>query len=348
MAILTTIPRELRDQILSYVVYSYQNTPPALDQTFEELTEGREVLRDVKLGSWCNTVLNDPQTVGANATNLLLTNHQIHAETLDLIKHPSTRIYELDVIIADEIIPVLTWLRVPVLSTNLDKITANFRISGSYDRSKDNRRGTKDGHVAAQKPYSPYSRYKGFRGGCGAGPAMSWQIYSILERFIKAGPVGRTGPNKEYEYVPGKDWYAEGLLHRHVVVKTIAINVETPPDVDPALFATPRSGGYASNETSKESVLDPRYLADFIKRDIMGLLQGGNHEWFSYGKILYEHVDMVTISVDGEELEAFDVAQRLKSVGGFQERYLTAGALAEYKRLTWEKRRERGLKVLEE
>jgi hypothetical protein len=346
MSILTTFPREIRDQILSYVIQSYQNVHPTLDQAFEELISGREVLHDVKLGSWSNIVLNDPKSVAANATNLLLTNHQLYAETLEIIKLQCARVYELDVIILDEILPILTWLRVPIHTTNLDKIEVKFRISGCYDENKGARRRSED-DSSYSSPYAQWSTYTGFRGGCGAGPAMSWQIYSILERFLKAGPVGRTGIDKEHMLSADKDGFQD-QKHRHVVVKTIDIKVETPPHVDPLLFGPPRGSGYRRDRRSEKTVLSPHYLADFIKFEINQLLRGGDHEYFSYGKILYEHVDTISISVDGENLETFDVAQRLKDVGGFKERYITPEVLARYKKVTWQKRKERGLRVLED
>jgi hypothetical protein len=330
MQSLTTIPRELRDQILGYVIQSHQNDPPKLDQTFEELTQHRKILLNPSLNSWCNTVLNISESVVANATTLLLVNRQLHAETLASINRLSARVCELDIIILDEILPLLTWLHVPILTTSLDNVNVNFRISGSFDTSKERVRKQKKNDDIPEKPYARYPDYKGFRIGCGAGPAMGWQIYSILERFIKVGPVGEC---------------SEKQCHRHMTVKTLNINVETPRDVDPTLFRSPRISGFSRDESDEGSVLDPSYLADFIANDINALLSGRDPDWFPYGKILYEHVDTVVISLDGKELQRFGVATRLMLVEGFDERYISNEVLAEYKKATWEKRRERGLKV---
>jgi len=329
---LMTIPRELRDAILEYVILSHQNEAPDIKGTFEELTQHRQVLRNPALGSWCNLVLNLPDSTIANATNLFLTNRQLHAETLESIDFLNARVYELDVIILDEILPLPTWTHVPLLTTSLDKVNVTFRISGSYDRNKERpRAGNKDDVPPGL--YAQYGRYKGFRGGAGAGPAIGWQIYSILERFIKAGPGGELENKDE---------------HRHIVVKTLDINIETPPDVDPARFGPPKSG-YGGRQSHREMhVLDPAYLTAFVAGDISGLLRSGHHEWFRYGMILYEHVDSIVIRKDGEEMSRLDVAERLRDVGGFQERHISAQMLAEYKEGTWEKRRERGLRVLEE
>jgi hypothetical protein len=323
MRSLTSIPRELRDQILELVIQSHQNTPPALNQNFDELTQLRKILEAPRLQSWNNLVLNLPSSVIANTTNLLLVNRQLRAETLANIQRLNTCTYELDVMILDEILP---------LPTALDAVNVNFRISGSWNASKGSRRKRKDDDLAT-KPYARYPDYKGFRIGCGAGPAMGWQMYSILERFIKVGPVGETGDTD---------------AHRHVSVKTLNINVETPQDVDPWRFAPPTTSSSRRDDGGAETVLSPTYLAEFVARNMADLLRDGDAEWFSYGKILYEHVDEIVITRDGKPVRTLDVAERLKDVGGFQERFVTKENLEEYKRLTWEERGKRGLRVLEQ
>jgi hypothetical protein len=326
MATLVSIPRELRDQILDHVIQSHQNERPALDQTFGELVENREILKSPKLGSWCNTVLNIPESVTPNATNLLLVNRQIHSETLQAIKRLNARTLELDVIILDEILPLPTWIHVPTSSTSLDKVNVTFRISGRYDRRKEKRDSSNSSHS-----YSKYGFFKGFRGSDGSGPAMDWQTYSILERFIRAGPVGTVSADH---------------AHRHMTVKSLVINVETPPGIDEVEFSAPRSSNFRRvNNDAALTVLDPAYLARSINGNMRGLL-GCGHEWFRYGQILYEHVNTVTIQVNGEDLNVLDVAERLRDVGGFEEKYVSSEALAEYKRVTWEKRGQRGLKVI--
>lgn len=169
--------------------------------------------------------------------------------------------------------------------------------------------------------------------GDGAGPAMGWQIYGILERFIKIGPVGKLDGEGEFE-------------HRHMTIKTIDINVETPPGVDTWAFGPPQSG-FLRNGTAT-TVLDPLHLARFVATNMSGLVSGGNVEWFNYGKILFEHVNFIVFRLDGAEWSKIDVAERLRDVGGFEEKYLTEEKLKEYKVATWAKRKERGLKVLED
>lgn len=326
-----TIPRELRDQICTHVIQFQHLARPSLTQTFDELVAHRSILGAPKLGGWCKTVLYHPEDAVANASSLLRVNRQLRAETLENIKRLKSCVYVLDVIILDEILPLPTWISVPFYTTNVEQINTTFRISGYYDKMKEPHGENGD---LVSGPYAPFGHYKGFQGGNGAGPAFHWQIYSILERVIKVGPLGElSGKGAENE-------------HRHVTVKTIDINIETPSGIDASRFGAPVSGIFRRRNTDiEDSVLDPKYLADVISRNITDLLVCTNHEWFNYAKVLYEHVDTVVVRLDGEASMRLDVAEWLEWVDGFQEHHLSKVALGEYKAKAWKLRRERGLKV---
>ena len=75
------------------------------------------------------------------------------------------------------------------------------------------------------------------------------------------------------------------------------------------------------------------------------MLCGFDHEWFEYGRILYEHVDEVVILKDGEKLETLDVANMLQAVMG-PKKYLTQQRLDTYREEAWRVREETGSTVL--
>jgi hypothetical protein len=205
MSTLTSIPRELRDHILGYVIQTNTNDAPDINQTFEDLVQDRKVFTNPSLNSWCTTVLYQPETTIANTTSILFTNRQLRNDTLENIKRLNANGCELDVIILDEILPLVTRTHVPIFATSYDKVNVTYRISGVYDDQKEV--GWIEEGTRVDGPYTKYGLYKRFRGGNGAGPAIGWQLYSILERFIKAGPTGE-----------GSDRHA----HSHITVKTIA------------------------------------------------------------------------------------------------------------------------------
>ncbi|CAO2647300.1 Nn.00g082220.m01.CDS01 [Neocucurbitaria sp. VM-36] len=319
MLSLMTLPRELRDKICIHALFAQTSEQPALNQPFEQLLNNRTIYARPRLQSWTNNAHSHLEDTICNATNILL--------------RTSSSTYDLDVILLHEIVLLPTWTYVPFLSTRLEEVNATFRISGSYNEKNELPRRKKTEDDPPLGLYVRFGRYKGFRGGDGAGPAVGWQIYSILERFIRVGPTRIC---------------TEVDAHRHIVIRTLNINIETPPDVDVARFCHPRSGlggWYRNTERDNDKdTLDPDYLASFIIGNISGLLSGVHHEWFEYGQILYEHVDEVVILKDGEKLETFDVANMLQAVVG-QEKYLTQQRLDTYREFAWRVREERGLVV---
>ncbi|KAH7079507.1 hypothetical protein FB567DRAFT_595504 [Paraphoma chrysanthemicola] len=330
-----SIPRELRDLILAYIIQSPISEAPEIVQSFSDLTSSRKILAAPKLRSRNNTVLYPSSDPCPNTTSLLLTNHQLRSETLEQINRPGANECDLDIIILDEILPLPTWTRIPSLSKSFEKVNVTYRISGAYDVANESRLVND-----VEGPYEKYGQHKGFKWGGGTGIAIRWQIYSILERFVRVGPRGET--NDEH-------------AHHHITVKTININVETPAGVDLALFDLPMKFPF-STQRNPETVLSPVYLARFVAWNIEevlqttgypeGLLPAGHHEWFRYGAVFFEHVDCVVVRLDGKVLMERDVAECLKNAGGFKEKHLSKQDLAEYKRETWKVRRERGLRVL--
>lgn len=331
---LLALPREIRDQILAYVLERHQNDPPALDQSFQELTRDRKIPNKPQLASWTKIVLHDPKSIRANATSLLLANHQLRSEVLENIERLDARVYELDIILLDETLPILTWLRVPICTTQVEKVNVAFRISGSYDEARMHQWQPQSDDKLAKR-YATYDRYKGFRGhgdGWSSCYPIAIQLYSILERFIKAGPVGDMSKESE---------------HRHVVVKAINIDVQTPGHVYPARYGTPMSA--ALNTLPHGTVLRPKFLARSVANYIAALLNGTNFDTFWFGKIAFEHVDKFSVLQDGKLLRTIDVAERLKALQYFphEEERFSVEQMEEFKSATWHIRKERGLKCLD-
>ena len=310
------LPREIRDQICIYAVLS-PTTAPDTTQSFEELTESRVNFKNPNLRAWCSLVLYSPNPPTSTVTSLLLVNKQLHSETRSNLELLAKSPYcSLDLIILDEIVLLPTWTTIPVPdTTTLNTVDVTFRIAGVHQKKKE----------------YPYGPYKGFQIGDGAGPAMQWQIYAVLERFIRAGFSGETECRN---------------THKHITAKRINIDIQTPPDVSPERFGRP-ANGYPRRRRKEEpkTVLDPDYLAGFVRGNLGGLMVGLNYEWFNYGQILYEHLDEIVLCKDGVEIERWDVAERLKNV--VPESHLSREKLAEYKEEAWALRRARGLKVLD-
>ncbi|KAF3009548.1 hypothetical protein E8E13_005443 [Curvularia kusanoi] len=321
MPSLMDIPRELRDKICAEVLLT-PSTPPNLAEPFDLLIESRVRYQKPKLRAWSTEVLYDPQNPTNTIFSLLLVNRQLYHETLSTMRHLSKApVCEMDLIIVDEVVLLPTWLLVPPQQTTaFDTVNVTFRIAGAFNKEKD---------------YPLKGFYWSFRGGDGGGPAMGWQLYAVLERFLSAGVGGET-KNAD-----------TGL---HITAKRICIDVQTPAGIEEERFALPRTGHHRRRDVEKGVVnyyvLDPKYLANFVNGHLDGLLRPNCREWFQYGQILFEHVDEVVVCKDGVEVAKWDVAECLEG-REINDRYFSAEDMRKYKLKAWELRKSRGLKVPE-
>lgn len=120
----------------------------------------------------------------------------------------------------------------PVLCTHIDTVNVTYRISGSYDYKNSN------------TTYNEYPAYAGFRRSDGGGPAIAWQVYSVLQRLVSVGP----GLN------PGN-----GTAKRHFTARRANIDFQTRLDIAPERFGEPlstRPGSWSAGYP--KDVLDPR------------------------------------------------------------------------------------------
>lgn len=311
------LPRELRDQIWTHVLLT-PATPPDLSQSFHALLEGR-VKTSARFRKSLGGVFYSAQPSAHPSVPLLLLNKQLHQETLSTLHHLEQRpSCHMDLIIADEMALLPTWTRLPFSRTTaLDTVDVSFRIAGAYERKKN---------------YEGLPR--GFSGGDGGGPWMSFYLHHLLERFVY------TGPGREDEVTDA---------NRHVTAKCLRIDVQTPAGIDPSRFGTAQTGfgPWKIGRRPEADVLGPEWLATFTGRYVSNLLRLTVGGWDKYGNLLFEHLDEVVVCLDGVERERWDVAEclRLRDTSEYDGQ---SERLVEGKKAIWKARRERGLKVFDD
>src|SRR5689334_308551 len=102
----------------------------------------------------------------------LLVSKQLRTETRTAISNlPTRHSYTMDVMIVNETQLWPTWLSLPQLTRNVDKVHVTFRT--------------------VSVPRRPKLNYTGFRGGDGGPPLITWCFYDLLIRFLEVGPVGK-------------------------------------------------------------------------------------------------------------------------------------------------------------
>jgi hypothetical protein len=131
MSRLLSLPRELRDIIISYVLSSQQHPP--VDNS-EPVTPRIELV-DIKYKSWRGpqSVMFEAKLQNSATHGLLLANRQLQAETKDALRELPGKggRYALDVMFVEEKELWPTWLHVPVFTTDIDRLDVSIRVVGA-------------------------------------------------------------------------------------------------------------------------------------------------------------------------------------------------------------------------
>jgi hypothetical protein len=216
-----------------------------------------------------------------DSTKLLLLNHQIHRETQELIRLLPTKSYVMDVIIANEAKLWVTWLYAPVLTTRVDRVHTTIRSLGY-----------------------PEKRSPIFNFGDGGPLPLSPALYSLINRGVKVGPVGRrTRPND-----------------KNISVRELVIDVQ-PHDV--SIIKIP-AGEHCAHGESKQYIREngssgsrllhgPEFILNVVLGNI-GILLKMSYHTASWGGLLYERIGKIKVLLDGELRKEWDLAKELSAV----------------------------------
>ncbi|RYO97635.1 hypothetical protein DL764_007272 [Monosporascus ibericus] len=186
----------------------------------------RTPIEDVYFISWYGStgIRYEPKSTTPAATPLLLVNRQLHRETKDALERiPGRgRSYSLDFMLAKEELLWLTWTLVPAYAQHVDSIDVTVRVVGA---------------MRVLPAFHKWNQWHSiFSGGDGGPPVAVWLFYSVLERFLKAGSVGRALDPKLGEYGRSGRCYSEeeatrlGFVDRKITVKHLNIDCVSPAD----------------------------------------------------------------------------------------------------------------------
>ena len=286
------LPREIRDKILAFAITDPKSPPATLHDD-----PSRSQPKTRWNGEPHVKHLLSAESYKPSSTALLLTNHQLHAETKDFLRRTPLR-YALDVMVANELWLLPTWTCIPSLSSQIDIIEATFRVVTPNIRRSVNIKS-------------------GFRRGDGDPGRMSWALYHLLTRFFELGPAGPNTTRK------GKEKENPFIIHN------LHINVETPTNLPDGAEIEPLEPGgmhhrvygrrYDDEEDSEDETgepsklyMHPKYLSDFIIGELGGLLYMGYHT-ARYGAVLYERMGRISVSVDGELEREMDLGEMFRA-----------------------------------
>ncbi|KAJ4354645.1 uncharacterized protein N0V89_006382 [Didymosphaeria variabile] len=167
---LLSIPRELRDEIITLILTSRR---PSLQTAAEFETQNRMPLGSDTSGFSDDSglYLEERSAYTSNAGGLLLASKQLRSETQDALERLDLA-HELEVKLVNERFLAPTWSLIPTQTRHFKRVRAVVQSIGAW-----------------QKPASP-SKFKmrdPWASGCGGPLAYVWQFYSTLRHFLTYG-----------------------------------------------------------------------------------------------------------------------------------------------------------------
>lgn len=289
MANLLTLPRELRDDILTLVLYSPCPTPktPADVESQDRFTLS-------KIGR-AIYYLKDASNNRPTAPALLLTSKQTHTETKEILDRFGNTL-ELDVKFVRESYIAPTWISIPMLPKNVDRVRATFQSTGLY----------KHRYQLQEEPYRMHRNI--WSGGDGRPPNFAWMFYDLLNNFFTFGP---TTPDESKRQTP-----------RVLSLGCLELDFIDPEDtglLQPvAVTYKERSGarnlyqrvGWRDPDQQTVRMLRPEWIADKLAREFQSLLYMSYHT-SKYGGILYERIGNIVFKVNGTTTKEFQLGETL-------------------------------------
>ncbi|KAM0271682.1 hypothetical protein ACHAQH_008968 [Verticillium albo-atrum] len=245
------------------------------------------------------------------ASALLATSRQIRSETQDLLASSRKLVYHVDVMFIEGSGLWPTWLSIPTRSLHVDEVHAQFRI---HELPPD---------------LAPVWESPGLWGGGEEGaPGGNVMFYELLARFLQSGPAGLDRSRQQYQAV-----YSIGRLRLDVQLvpdgEDHGLFLERPGP-GTALFGgldwyvVRRDDGRLVTARSLEET-DPRRLpaerlAYFMSHSLEMVLRMTQHA-VKYGKVLYEGIGVVEISVGGEVRWAWDLEAMFRTFASGHEQH---------------------------
>jgi hypothetical protein len=261
------LPQELRDKVLTLAIEAPVSPPqpPAPNADHQSAIDQYTSFRG-----------------RIDAMPTLLVNRQLYRETMAAIDRlPTKHSYDLDVMIVNDEELWPTWLSVPAITNNVEKVRVTFRSFGTAKAIKGGARG--------------------FIQGCGGPPVITWAFYDLLTRFILGIPGG------------WKTYRADKFLKHDVSIKLLELDVHSP-DVPANLIAPPvrydelqclRSGD------GVEYLMNPSFLATYLEIHLRALLKSFTAE---YGRLLYERIGTINVCLDGELRKEWNIGNLLATL----------------------------------
>lgn len=284
MPSLLSLPYELRGRIIDFVIWSSRPLPEGRGASSPPRIEPDDIEYRYAWRAKGTKYESDPSVYVPNARGLILTNHQLHAETVGRMASVD---YDLDIMVVDEAELWPSWLRLPsVVCRRVDTVRVSIRTVGS-----------------------PPPRRSMFQPGDGGPAQMAWSFFSLLERFLRLGPVAPGHPHGPESRMKSTD--------RGLSIRNLELDVR-PPGRIPARYklaapdqrlvrpGTPRR----DRRGEKNLIMHPQEVAEFLC-DMIQALTDMSYYTAAHGAVLFERVGRIQVRVDGQPPREWCLAEIL-------------------------------------
>ncbi|KAJ9647882.1 hypothetical protein H2201_001248 [Coniosporium apollinis] len=263
------LPRELRDQIYELVLDS-PNAAPSSPKCYQG--NSAELLKHETPyieSSYCNYL---PRALPLTASrSLLRLNHQVRNETLAMLSYLSATRgsrYVLDIMIADEVRLYPTWLLIPSTPAVNPHID---KVSVTFRIF---------GDCGEQR--------SGWQISDGGPGEMVWGLHALIQRFLSYGP----------------EWRGRCRLAQYPVITLGTLNLNVLSPREPVKRAFRRSIRRRSDDTG---TLHPEAVMSAMRLG-MDILLSRAEDAEAHGRLLYERVQRVRLSLDGKVRKVWDLS----------------------------------------
>jgi hypothetical protein len=323
MPSLLGVPREIRDNVLSWVPL-LPSPPP--DPTHCQKADRTTLPRGYS-GGWQATdrVWFERKPIPNPVLSVLLVNHQLHDEMKDILaKMPARPDYSLDIMFfKDDCTLWPTWTSVPTYSRDIDTLHVKFRVLHTPE------------HIATpvqgRGRNSPATEYY-YRPGPGSPPPVYWIFYHPLAGFLKHGP-----------------WAKDHDIQREQGFTIQKLILEFLPATEPSILPVEPSRssyddffagfGRSIPQSPDESVRVAERLAGFVLHTL-GLLLYMDRDR-KYSTPLYERIGDIEVRVQEHLNISLDIPGRLEKAV-----WSTNYGPVTHKDNIVEKRRQAGLPIV--
>ena len=315
MPSLLSIPSEILDNILEYVILTERPAPADIEEGRKGRTKiPQTATRRVRARAWSYGINNTHYEDGvyANASALFPTCQQLNKHTTDTIARlfPDGMRYKLDVMFVDEQKFWPTWLSVPAVAKAIQAVDVTFRIFGLY-------------HENSDSAFRPSDR----------GPEqIVWCFYFLLEHFLDHG-IKPPVITQKGEPVPSGSFISVKAINMNFISGTTnrAISEDT---IEQKLAWWDRYPSFDTQEVEGKlrPQMHPRWLATFVA-DRLDMVLIMSYHTSAYGAIVHERVGNICICAENKTVSEIEPAKLLARMVYHPDITFTFGHLPRHCRL---------------